>query len=388
MSLNQRFKTLNNRSFSSTISRFIATVALLFMVFGLGAYLQRSGGIFQPVGLAVGPAPGAVLGATTQTTSDSAGGKQSTSKKPLSLPTSLIPGTPAKRVLLGFSASDTLRPTYDEAIKMTGPVYMRRLYSKWYSAKALNKMLDKCDSRKQYCVVSFKVPGNNWKGVAAGEYNKDLDDLIKTALARPRSFALAVHHEPQGDGPAKDWEAMQEYLVQYLAPAHAKLTFTTIANGWWWNPHYGKDAAYIATYYSPSLIAKMNKYGGIMAADFYDAQTDVNGQYKGKADRLSVKLKAYTEWARAKGVHSIGAGEFGASTGSELTAGWNVMYKNADLWRYASYFNSLANSDFDWRLVPTGYPAYNASVSIDRGGTLNMGSRLQAFKAALKQSVQ
>lgn len=294
-----------------------------------------------------------------------------------------VPG----RVLLGFAASGSIRPLYDEALGITGTVYERRSFSSgWITASKMNSMLDECDANNQYCVISFKVPGTDWAGVAAGNYDADLDIAKSVAQSRTKPFAFGVHHEPQGDGLAEDWAAMQEYLVQYLSPVNDKMAFTTIGNGFWWGPNFGKTDAYIATYYPQSLINKMNQYNGVIAADFYDAKPDASGNYNANADRTSMKLQEFVTWARAKGVKSIGAGEFGTTTGTELTASWNVMHDNRDIFGYANYFNSLANSQWDWRLIPSDYPIYETGNPLDEGGSATSQARLDAFKAAVIQS--
>lgn len=295
-----------------------------------------------------------------------------------------IPG----RVFLGMAASESLRPKYAEALQITGTVYERRQFSSgWFTATSMNNMLNDCDANNQYCVISFKAPNNNdWAGMANGRYNADLDAIMAVARSRTKPFAFGVHHEPQNDGVAEQWAAMQEHLVQYLSPVNNIMAFTTIANGFWWGPNNGKTEAYIATYYPQSLLTKMNQHKAIVAADFYDAFPDASGNYKATADRTSLKLQAFTTWARGKGLKSVGAGEFGTTSGPELTKSWRVMHDNRDVWSYANYFNSLANSIWDWRLLPDSYPAYNTGNALDKGGTLESQARLNAFKAAVTES--
>ena len=174
--------------------------------------------------------------------------------------------------------------------------------------------------------------------------------------------------------------------MQYLAPVNDKIAITTIGNGFWWGPNNGKTEAYIATYYPQSLLNKMNQYKGIVAADFYDAFPDANGNYKATADRTSMKLQEFTDWARAKGVKNVGAGAFDTQAGPELTKSWRVMQDNRDIWGYSNYFNSLANSTWDWRLIPSNYPIYAPTNPLDEGGSAVSQARLDAFKAAITES--
>jgi hypothetical protein len=286
-----------------------------------------------------------------------------------------------------MAASSSIRPLYDEALGITGTVYERRQFkSNWITASAMNSMLNDCDAKNQYCVISFKVPNNDWAGVTAGKYDSDLDIAMNVARQRAKPFAFAVHHEPEGDGTPTVWGAMQEYLVQYLSPVSDKMAFTTIGNGWWWGPNGGKPDSYIAQFYPQSLLNKMNQYNGIVAGDFYDAHPKADGTFGANADRTSQKLQGFVNWAKAKGVKNLGVGEFGTATGPELTNSWRIIQDNRDMFGYANYFNSLANSDFDWRLIPDSYPIYSPSNSLDLGGTPVSEARLNAFKAALAES--
>ncbi|MBC7581603.1 hypothetical protein H7097_01910 [Aeromicrobium sp.] len=295
-----------------------------------------------------------------------------------------VPG----RVLLGMAASTSIRPLYNEALGITGTVYERRQFDPgWITAAKMNNMLDDCDANNQYCVISFKVPGTDWAGVAAGNYDADLNIAKSVAQSRAKPFAFAVHHEPQGDGVAADWAAMQEYLVQYLSPVNNKMAFTTIANGFWWGPNHGKTDAYIATYYPQSLLNKMNQYRGVIAADFYDTYPYPNGTYGATDDRTSIKMQSFVDWAKAKGVNSLGVGEFGVSSAPEMTNSWNVIHTNRDMFGYANYFNSLANSVYDWRLIPSNYPIYDTGNPLDQGGSPTSQAILNGFKAALAESV-
>ena len=62
------------------------------------------------------------------------------------------------------------------------------------------------------------------------------------------------------------------------------------------------------------------------------------------------------------------------------------MHDNRDIWGYANYFNSLANSSADWRLIPDSFPITDPSNPLDQGGTPTTEARLNAFKAALAES--
>lgn len=379
-----KLRKATNKLFTSKKRMFIVFVAVFMLI---GASLQLFSRAATPTASFESEVGTRTSEVTVQTVADASGGSAiKFGSGTIATPTRFAGHVPG-RVLFGMAASESLRPQYNEALQLTGKVYERRIFSpNWITAATMKGMLDDCDLNNQYCVISFKAPNNNWSGVANGQYNAELDLAMSIARSRTKPFAFGVHHEPQNDGIAEQWAAMQEYLVQYLSPVNNIMAFTTIANGFWWGPNNGKTEAYIATYYPQTLLNKMNQYKGIVAADFYDSFPDASGNYKLTADRTSLKLTEFTRWARAKGVKSVGAGEFGTTSGPELTKSWRVIHDNRDVWSYANYFNSLANSVWDWRLIPTNYPVYSPSNPLDKGGTDVSQARLDAFKAAATES--
>jgi hypothetical protein len=271
-------------------------------------------------------------------------------------------------------------------------------------------------------VISFKVPGNDWGGVPAGTYNADLLTLFNLAVARRTSgpggtrepFFCSFHHEPAGDGDLAVWATMQTYCTWYFAGRRGGTASSTYnaahdvsdimgwapcGNGFWWrsmtSPALATDRA---AAWPPSLISALNANRGIMLNDFYDADyanqtgalTNESLRVAGTGVRTHTRIENFITWARANGVNASGCGEFGVIDGPELTACWQVMRANRDIWVIANYFNSFANSDHEWRLIPADYPAQNATNSsglVDFGGDANSAARLAAFKTMLTESV-
>lgn len=388
----------NNRSVKTSIvlrnkkHRNIAISLCAALIVGIGLYIQVISRAATPyAGVEAESASVSSNIKLLDNAVNASGGKAIQFSNGSQTSTPLFAGHVPGRVLLGFAASEFKRPQYSEALQITGPVYERRIFKEAWSSNSgltstLTTALNECDAQNQYCVVSFKAPGDNWRAVADGQYNSAFDAVMNVARNRTKPFAFGVHHEPQNDGLAQDWAAMQEHLVTYLSPVKDKMAFTTIANGFWWGPNNGQSEAYIATYYPQSLLEKMNQHNGIVAADFYDAEPDAAGVYKRTADRTSMKIQGFNDWARRKGVKAVGAGEFGTTTADELTKSWRVMHDNRDIWGYANYFNSLANSRWDWRLIPLGYPVTDPDNPLDKGGTVETQARLDAFKAAVTES--
>ncbi len=237
------------------------------------------------------------------------------------------------------------------------------------------------------------------------------------------------HHEPSGDGTLSVWAEMQEYCAWFFAGYRnvsfnaATSTFTKgtynaandlslnnggnlawapIGNGFWWRPTTPMLEANQA--WPQSLINAINACKGVVGNDFYDTDytnpdlsfTTRSARAPGTGVRTSKRITNFMVWARSKGVNAAGAGEYGVIDGPEMTACWQVMRANRDVWAIGNYFNSLANSDHDWRLVPATYP--DSTYSSDKvnstgqrfqdlGGDTQSAGRLAAYKTTLTESI-
>jgi hypothetical protein len=333
------------------------------------------------------------------------------------------------RVIVGMAApsdGSTYDPGLTEAETIVGQtVYeSRRFTSGWISSTNFNGMLDEAEifGASTLPVISFKVPLDNWAGVAAGDFDADLIVLYNLAIGRrtsgaggtPQPFLCSIHHEPNGDGDLGTWAAMQQYCCYFFAGRRGGTAASTYVagnditdimawapcgNGFFWiNNTNANYLASRAAMFPPSLITALNNNGGVVMNDFYDvdyadqagAMTDESLRVPGTGVRVSARIANFITWARANNVRSSGCGEFGAIDGTELTNCWVVMRNNRDIWSVANYFNSSQNSDHDWRLIPADYPAGNPtppSGLVDFGGNTQSAGRLASFKTMLTQSV-
>lgn len=301
-----------------------------------------------------------------------------------------FPGDRDDRLMMGLcvtsKSNSNLR--WENAMNLLGAagglVSVRRSFIPGWITKAnVERWADWAETNGVYPVISFKVPGNNWAGVAKGTYDNDLDLLISILHSRAQAgrapVCVAVHHEPAGDGDLGVWARMQEYLSNYFAPHNHVFCFTTISNGYDWGPHRGGRGE-VERQYPASLIAALNRNGHILACDTYDSGETTKLDYS-KYDRTSLKMNGFIEWARAKGVERIGLGEFGCHDAEDLQRCWNLIRQNSDIVAYACYFNSGQNSRADWRMIPEGYPPDPAVTSYaDKGGTAKSQAKLDAGK--------
>lgn len=337
----------------------------------------------------------------------------------------LFPGHIPNRVLVGMASPDdstNFDPGWTEALSLIGaPIYeARRFVSGWITNANFNSMMAEATQADAYPVISFKVPGNNWAGVTSGSYNADLTNLYNYAVTRRTSgpggtaqpFACSFHHEPAGDGDLSTWAAMQEYCTWFFAgrrggtagssynAAHDVsdiVSWAPVGNGFWWRTSTtgGTDGN---NAFPQSLINALKQNHGIILNDFYDcdyvnqqaALTDASFRTPGSGVRTHKRIENFMVWARARNSGAVGCGEFGVIDGAEMDRCFDVMFKNRDLWAIANYFNSGVNSDHEWRLIPSNYPAGNPTGSkglVDFGGNAQSQARLDRFKVGLAASI-
>ena len=200
-------------------------------------------------------------------------------------------------------------------------------------------------------VISWKTGLYSWAQVGSGQADAALRSLVTKLNAIPGRKHLVLHHEPAGDGTAKDYVALQVRGLTILKTAQ-QATVGPIANGWWWSSRsQGYTDAEIAQWLTPQVIALSD----VIAADTYQDQTlEEDG---------SVKAKNMSLWAQRVGVTALGIGEFNGFNASAITNTMNVV---------------KADIKFKWALVwnsgPTGL------------GTPLDGARLEAFKAGILTS--
>lgn len=336
-----------------------------------------------------------------------------------------FPGHVPNRVLVGMATpAGNPPPGWDEARTIVGqPIYeARRFTGGWISANAFDSMVSEADAANALPWISFKVPSNNWAGVYEKTYDSALLTLFNLCQDYGKPVLCSFHHEPAGDGDLAVWARMQEYCAWWFAgyrnvaytggvivkgtynEAHdlslnvgGNLGWAPVGNGFWWRTANTEADAAIA--YPASLIAALNACKGLVGNDFYDidytnmtlAMTDRAYRVPAASGvRTSRRLTRFMTWARARGVNAAGAGEYGVIDGSEMTACWQVMRANRDIWCISNYFNSMNNSDHEWRVIPADYPAssYESSKGLrDLGGDAQSAGRLAAFKQTLTESI-
>lgn len=346
-----------------------------------------------------------------------------------------FPGHVPNRVLLGMATPAEgagAGPGWVEARQIIGqPIYeARRFTGQWVGANAFQEMINQADQANALPNISFKVPSNNWAGVANKQYDSDLVTLFSLCKNYGKPVICGFHHEPAGDGDLATWARMQTYCTYFLAgyrnvsistagvvtlgtynAAHdlslnngGNLGWAPTGNGFWWRNMTATNlAADRAAAWPQHLITALNNCKGIMMNDFYDSDyvdqqrafTEQQYRVAGSGVRTWKRIDNFITWARQNGVKASGAGEYGCIDAAEMDRCWNVMWQNRDIWSIGNYFNSLANSDHEWRLIPANYPDTNYQSDKtnaagqrfqDLGGTPQREQCLIRFRVHLTQS--
>lgn len=246
-----------------------------------------------------------------------------------------------KHALLGMSAPVS---EWDTRVKEVGPgLQARRLFYTSFTASLSNATA--AVKAGQLPVCSWKVP--SWSGVASGQYDAELIALGKRLAALGGPVAVALHHEPAGDGTPAAWAAMQTHALPLLRQGPTIQT-SVIGNGWWFNTKGGLSDAEINAY----IPASVKAVADVVAADTYQMQAGAEGP--------GPKMKNMAAWAlRVGGVKALGVGEFNAQSATDITQACAAL---------------KAEPLFAWGLL------WNA----DKAPVTHLtGDRLTAFKVAL-----
>jgi hypothetical protein len=245
---------------------------------------------------------------------------------------------------LGMSAPDNL---WAQRVKEVGPgLQARRLFFNGFTA-SIALAQTACDDG-MYPIMSFKTGSYSWAQVAAGAADADLRALNVRLAALTCDVFVAVHHEPDGDGTAADWSAMQVHALPILGVG-ADVKVGVIGNGWWWSAAaQGYTDAQIAAYIPPAVIAVSD----VIAADTY--------QMTPTGEDAATKILRMSAWAnRVGGVKALGIGEFNAPSAGAITDATNAI---------------AADPRFAWGCV------WNADL---KTVTVLSGDRLTAFQTIL-----
>lgn len=258
-------------------------------------------------------------------------------------PTPTPTPTPVAKTLFGTGGGNTDRTKEKMGID-------RRYYNSTQTASCLTAT--KANAAAGIITWStFKVPGDDWAGAAAGKYDAWFNDLMAKLKALNTEVWVDVHHEPEGDGDLTMWTKMQDHYSR-LVPAGSKIKYWLCVTGYqeeysdtaWWDKYYPKGAPiYGIAYDNPYLKYGVPLSGGALVTTWSEGKTSY-------IDKLVARAKKY-------GVKAA-IGEMGYSNEAfAKDKGWLERAFQACVdgkLEGVCYFDSILNSSRSWALGAKG----------------------------------
>lgn len=269
------------------------------------------------------------------------------------------------RTLIGMSSPVD---EWDQRVAETGPVDARRVFGADLLHMGPGMGLAASEVKAgRYPILSFKVPGNDWAGVAAGKYDHQLYGLRDRLAAIPGRVFVTLHHEPCGDGTPSDYAAMQRHALRILR-VPVNVDAGVIVNGFWWSSHPRQSTAVCHNGMTDAQIARWLPASVLTLAEVVAADTYQAGTTTAPGEGAAPKIANLSRWATRVGVNRLGIGEYNGLTAASITAAGDAILRDP---RFV--FGAIFNSDRNNR---------------DGVSWLLTGDRLEAFKATLAKSRQ
>jgi hypothetical protein len=277
---------------------------------------------------------------------------------------------PAAAPVVAVSSSAATTPTtvrigmsapageWSNRLSETGSLDARRIFGDLSSPTSAINLATSEVAAGRFPIVSFKVPSNDWAGVAAGKYDTQLRAVTtKLAALKGPSF-VTLHHEPTGDGTPADYSAMLAHALPILG-APANVSAGPIVNGFWWsNGSQGLTDAEIAQWLPTSVL----RVSEVVAADTYQGGTTAK-----PGENAGVKIANMSKWAARVGVAHLGIGEYNGLDGPSITAAGNAVLADPRF-SFAAAFDSNVNNraGVSWQLTGDRLTAFKATIAKSR----------------------
>lgn len=260
-----------------------------------------------------------------------------------------------QRVRIGMSAPAS---EWTTRLAETGPVYARRIFDELASFDSAVALAKKELAAGRMPILSFKVPNNDWSGVANGAYDAQLHRLADALDALNGRVFVTLHHEPVGNGTPSAYAAMQRHALPILG-APSNVLAGVIVNGFWWSAQrQGYTDAEIAQWLPADVLAASE----VVAADTYQGGTTAD-----PGEDAGVKIRRMSAWATRVGVTRLGIGEYNGLNAGAITAAGDAVLADARF-VFAACFNSNENNrpGVSWLLTGARLDAFKATVAASR----------------------
>ena len=270
----------------------------------------------------------------------------------LSWTSSASPALAATSVRIGMSAP---KSEWDARLRETGPVRARRLFGELSSTSGLISLAKSEIAAGRMPILSFKLPNNDWVGAAAGKYDAQLRSLATNLDNLPGQVFVTIHHEPTGDGTAKDYAAMQRRVLPILAPP-SNVDAGVIVNGFWWS---AKAAGYTDAEIAQWLPTDVLRLAEVIGADTYQGGTSAS-----PGEDAGPKIRRLSQWATRVGVTRLGIGEYNGLNATAIKSGGDAILADPRF-VFAAVFNSSENNreGVNWLLTGDRLTAFKNTLA-------------------------
>jgi hypothetical protein len=193
--------------------------------------------------------------------------------------------------------------------------------------------------------ISFKLP-YSWAEMASGKGDAWARTLGQKLATLKGPVWVALHHEPETDGPIADWTAMQERLAPIIRAEAPNAAFTIVVTGW--HQRYGESQYSLANIWPDTKI-------DMVGFDIYDkyGMPHNDGYFTEHTDMLNQYFKPFSAFASSKGA-AWGIAETGVTLASVNHDPTWMKRTVADMRATGgiafTYFNTPLNSVADWTL--------------------------------------
>lgn len=191
-----------------------------------------------------------------------------------------FPGDPNPRVSgkaywgEGYSGNGDVKARHETSVGKSVSIH-RTFFNTWPAPASLYSTVKDDHVNNRLPFVSVKLP--SWTNAAAGQYNTDIDQMLKQLDVNGKPVWLTIHHEPEGGGGtnapddpggAPAWRNMQTVIRQRMNVVGAKnIAFMPILMSYTWNPASGRNPddwwvpgiwdAYIVDHYRDTTTGNM-----------------------------------------------------------------------------------------------------------------------------------
>ncbi|MDQ3055874.1 MAG: hypothetical protein M3R66_19275 [Actinomycetota bacterium] len=151
---------------------------------------------------------------------------------------------------------------FQHAAAELGPLTVRRSFDPTLPAQFATSSAGADPSAGLRSFVSWKPPGGDFRGAAAGRY----DEAVRAwAMSVPRTGVYATaFHEPENDMTASEFVALQRHLYTTVKQANPTIQWGPVYMAYWWHP--GQEAHYVG---DPWAWWPGDEYADFSALDWY-----------------------------------------------------------------------------------------------------------------------